>query len=104
MVWKHYGGGHVCVPDKLTAEHTLAVTIGLEAASLLSQHFGKEILVIPKLQKIRDAIRNKSICQLRQEGWDLFKLARKFDLTERQISTICQSRVVVDVGQLDLFV
>jgi hypothetical protein len=102
-VWRHYGGGHLSVPQSVTLDHHLAQNLGFAEAMLLCKHFGGELLNIPNGKKLRNAIRNQLIRDQRQQGWSLFALARAHQLTDRQIQTICKAVVVVDKAQLDLF-
>ncbi len=102
-IWRHYGGGHICVPSYVTTEHHLANNLGLEDANVFCGHFTGEILNIPRGKKLLDAVRNTVIRQQRQQGKSLFDLAREHRLTERHIQNICSCQEVSDTLQLDLF-
>ena len=102
-IWRHYGGGHICVPATVTSEHHLAVNLGLKDATVFCQHFASEVLSIPRGKKLFDAVRNTVIRQQRQQGVALFALAREHHLTERHVINICKAKEVMDTLQLDLF-
>jgi Mor transcription activator family len=102
-IWRHYGGGHLFVPESITADHHLAIAIGLGNAQAVSEQFGGESLCIPRGKKALDAVRNTLIKARRKQGWSLFALARENHLTTRQILTILAGKILVDENQLDLF-
>lgn len=102
-IWRHYGGGHLFVPTLVTADHHLAIAIGLGRAQAVSEQFGGESICIPRGKKALDAVRNALIKAQRKQGWSLFALARDHHLTTRQIGTILAGKTLVDEKQLDLF-
>lgn len=102
-IWRCYGGGHICVPSAVTADHHLARNLGLDAANAFCAQFASDVMSIPRGKKALDAVRNACIKAQRQQGWSMFDLAREHNLTERQILTICKGVAVVHKLQLDLF-
>jgi len=101
-IWEHYAGCHLSVPKHLPDDHRLVDELGIDAARSLSKLHGGEILSISKCQKTRRAIRDEIIRDSRGRGEQLATLARRHDLTERQIMVIC-SAGVVESTQIDVF-
>jgi hypothetical protein len=99
---QHYGGGHICVPQRVDAMHQLSQVLGVVAATAFCQHFAGEIIQIPKAAKGFRTLRNAEIRRQRKEGKPLFHVARDFGLTERQVLTICNG-MEADYQQVDLF-
>jgi len=88
-IWQAYGGGRLSVPMSVDAEHPLAVLLGLAAAIKFCEAFGGELLNIPKAERAKRAVRDELIRTDRLAGSTLFALARKYNLTDRQIMSIC---------------
>jgi len=101
-IWRHYGGGHLSVPKQVQAEHHLAQVLGVANAVTFCQAFGGELMNIPKAEAAKRAVRNAFIKADKVAGLDNFTLCRKYNLTERQISTICQAQPP-KVANYDLF-
>ena len=91
-LWEQYGGCHLRVPMRYDAAHPLNTPLGAVGLARLVDAFGGEILNIPRADAARRAVRDELIRNARAEGADLATLARRFTLTERQISTICRAR------------
>lgn len=88
-VWSAYGGCRVSVPSVMTPEHSLSQLLGYADACKLSTAFGgAEPLTIAKAETARRAVRNEMIRQDHREHMSMCNLVRKYDLTDRQISTI----------------
>lgn len=90
-IWRAYGGGHLSVPLQAAPEHGLSQLLGYPAACQFCLAFGGELLNIPKGESARRTVRNERIREDRRAGMDNFGLCRKYGLTERQISAICQT-------------
>lgn len=90
-VWERYGGGRLHIPRKLDPGHPLAQSLGCEIAQRLSAEFGGEFLTIPRALVARRAVRNALIRAGRTQGCNNFTLARRFEMTDRQISKICRA-------------
>lgn len=103
-LWQHYPGVHICIPKKLDAEHSLVAKLGwLNAVKLVEQYSG-ETLVIAKAYRGQLVIRNFMIRKKRHAGALLSELAIQYDLTERQITTICNAESLIHrSAQVDLF-
>lgn len=98
----HYGGVRLYVPVKYDSDHVLVRQIGAAAATILIEHYGgEEHFDIPKAERALRAVRDRRIraeyaCKSRR------RLAREYDLTERQIGNIVAC-VEWDDGQESLF-
>lgn len=102
-VWEHYAGCTVYVPRAVEAHHPLAARLGQGAVRLV-EAFGGEILTIPRADAARRAVRDARIRQDRETGALLCELARRYQLTERQVSTILHAQAAGRVNrQADLF-
>lgn len=67
----------------------VAALIGLDHTMKLVEHFGGGALMIPKCSSLYREIRNKKIRELYDSGGhSISQLARRFDLTPRQVSTV----------------
>lgn len=100
-IWRHYGGGHLSVPKNPGPEHKLSELLGIAEARKFCEIYGGDILTIAKAQAAQRAVRDALIRQERLE-LDLFSLARKYGLTERQVMTIC-NKAAEPLPQFDLF-
>lgn len=99
---KHYGGVRLYVPKRFDPDHVLVKVLGQPAVIKLIEHFGGEAhFDIPKALVAANAVRNAGI---RGEYAELSQsqLARKYNLTERQVRNIL-SGAEDDDPQADLF-
>lgn len=101
-IWEHFGGGRLHVPLRVEPDHRLSELLGFAAASAFCQQFGGEFLTIAKAESAKRAVRNELIRQAKREGLDNFTLARRFNLTDRQIMEICKAEAPI-VMSFDLF-
>lgn len=86
-----YGGTSLYVPScmsYMTIDHPLAKLLGIEAAQKMVPIFGGDDFDIPKADAVKRARRNALIFVDRAAGLSHSALARKYDLTERQIRSI----------------
>ena len=104
---ERFGGIRVWVPDrprKLTEEHPLVIAVGIVAARKMCERFALEFLPIPKATAAIRHARNRQILHLYQvEGWTAARLARHFELTERQIYSILATPAPAESIQAALF-
>jgi Mor family transcriptional regulator len=92
-ICKQYGGTRLYVPKKIKVGHPLEVLLGLEAALKLASVFGGfEHFDIPLSTKFNRAKRNVEICADHANGVALRILARKYCMTERNISNIVSGK------------
>lgn len=85
---ERFGGTRVYVARQPEANHELAQLIGLSAALLLGRHYGGELVEVPRASALRRALRNREMQRLRESGYSLAKLARKYCMTQRQVGRI----------------
>jgi len=88
-IWEHYAGGRLHVPIHPDSNHKLIDILGYAGAIQFCSQFGGEFLRIDKAENAKRAVRNTLIRQAKAEGLDNFTLARRFNLTDRQIMKIC---------------
>ncbi|MBF0454217.1 MAG: hypothetical protein HQL72_05285 [Magnetococcales bacterium] len=84
----HCAGTRLFIPKKIKIQHKLSQLLGLEQAQLMSRYFGGETLSIARAAKAKRANRNREIIRLYDSGGKVPDIARKMELTERQIYTI----------------
>jgi Mor family transcriptional regulator len=101
-IWENYGGTRFQVPKTATPEHKLVALLGIVNACLFCEQFGGEFLTIAKAEAARRAIRNDMIRKDRQRGDNNATLARRYNLTDRQITDICRAEPPT-VLNFDLF-
>ncbi len=89
---KRFGGIRIYVrshPRKVRPDDPLAIALGLDVARRLTEAFASEELPIPKMYGWGLSIRNAEIYRLHhEEGWPAWRIARKYQLTERQVYSI----------------
>lgn len=103
-IWRHYGGGHLCVPRSADPLHRLVELLGPERAARFCERFGGDLLSIPRAAEALRAVRNRAIYAARAAGKTQFDIARQFGLTERHVNSILnQAPAPVPDLQLDLF-
>ncbi|MBQ5174110.1 transcriptional regulator [Acinetobacter pittii] len=102
-----YGGTELFIPNKhaLGINHEIAHIIGLNKLQLLANQLGNTYIEIPMGTPITIAMRNRLIREnVKKESKS--QLARRYNLTKRQIRTIVnrEEKLKVRVDQnLDLF-
>ncbi|WP_255497675.1 Mor transcription activator family protein [Aquitalea sp. LB_tupeE] len=89
----------------------LAEVVGVDAADILTRHFGGEVLAIPRCAAALRAMRNQQI----RDSFDtltrhhpashaVHQLARQYQITERQVwSILKKEEQLYPSGQADLF-
>ncbi|WP_333873086.1 hypothetical protein [Methylobacter sp.] len=110
-LWQHYPGVRVYIPDpeSLSPEHPLVKRIGLDSAQMLSRHYPRETILVAKAHRARTMIRNFVIRKLNREGAKYAELGIRYDLSDRQILSICTADGLVpgvkkqESKQIDLF-
>lgn len=90
---REFGGLPVAVPKRCdgAAYAALAEVVGKDAADVLVKHFGGEVLTVPKCQAAALAARNAVIRAAYDDSATARELARRHDLTVRQIWNILGS-------------
>lgn len=90
-IWSAYGGCHLSVPKNAAPEHPITKTLTAAEVQIFCKTYGGEILFIPTAARLKREVRNALIRQQRGAGKSIFDLARGFNLTERQVLSICNN-------------
>lgn len=85
-----FGGCLIYFPCHLDIKNNIVLCIGVDAAKKLSRYFSKQAVPIPTCHKTRLNARNQSIKRDRESGHTMNDLAIKYQLTTRQLYTICK--------------
>lgn len=94
---RKYGGTRLYVPVRMHASHPLSDLLGLDKARALSVAFGgQEHFDIPQAVAFKRAKRDALICKDRGNGASVSELARKNEMSERNI------RMILSVGRKQL--
>jgi hypothetical protein len=103
LLLEHAGGRYVSVPypEHLHALHQLVEWLGVERAGVFCRQYAGELIQVPKAAAAIRAIRDQKIRDDRRAGASLGSLARRYGLTQRQITTIVGQET--DDRQFDLF-
>ena len=87
-VIREFGGIRVFVPRNMTPTNKWAKLLGSEKACRLSARYGGKTLSIPRGKKRVQQKRNREIIHQYDAGIPVRKLARDYQLTDRQIYKI----------------
>lgn len=83
---ERYGGiNQQYIPERMKRTHPIALAIGFEAAAVLSEHYGRDYLGVPRCLEALIAIRNMAICERHANGEQPRDLALEYQLSERWI-------------------
>jgi Mor family transcriptional regulator len=85
-----FGGCSLYVPRRIDETHKIAQCIGWDAAKKLSSRYLNTALLIPRNSALKRRLRNDRISADRKSGLSVNDLAIKYELTTRQIVTICK--------------
>jgi Mor family transcriptional regulator len=88
---ERFAGVSVRIPKRPRLEHPLTHALGWDDACTLSRAYGGELLAMPNGKAARLALRNEAIRAERRAGVSTAALARRFDLTERQIYSVIKA-------------
>jgi len=84
-----YAGECIYVPKAVTADHALALALGLETAQALCRTVGSSGgFRVPTGHDLRRRLRDREIRALRAEGMSLRSLVRRFKLSECRICAV----------------
>ena len=101
-VWKSYSGVHLCIPSKITPDHSIAQKITFEYAQILVKQLGGESIgYIAKYECTNKSSRNKLVIEQAQMGWSQAKIALQHNLSEKQVANVIKKCVLPP--QEDLF-
>lgn len=82
------GGTSLYIPSKLTDEHALAQWLGLELSQTVCAEFGGLSIEIPRMVELKRTERNVQIIADRADGISINKIARKYEMTARNVRNI----------------
>jgi len=104
LLLEHAGGGTILVikPENLDSMHNLVIWLGVERAQKFCDAFAGEIIKVPRAAAALRTLRNQKIREERRAGATLFTLARRYGMTDRQISAILGNEET-KADQFDLF-
>jgi len=101
-----YGGTLIVLPRKYRDDHHLVRIIGHKAASELIVHYSGDRLYVPKNDNATRLIRDIEIANKYDAGYSVPKLAREYNLSERQIWNIFkrpETLQSIETKQISLF-
>lgn len=99
---EHAGGTRVYVPVQFDADHFVTLWLGSVDAARLVEHFGGEVLAVPRCLSAMRSVRDRQIRAKRKEGSRVADLALQYRLTDRQVYTILASIDSIDTRQQPL--
>lgn len=76
------------VPAKMTPDHVIAREIGIEKGRALSAAFGGAQITPPRLRQVAREARNRSIIEARRAGATVESIARRHEMTVRQVYNV----------------
>ena len=85
---EHFGGQEIYISGKQNNNSKLEGILDEDDMLNLCRHYHGSTIKIPRLMSLRLKLRNNQIIKGRNSGARLSELARKFNLTERQIHNI----------------
>lgn len=98
------GGGRLIVPKKVHADHRLNDELGFKAFVDLVEHYGGEVLDLPKHDSVVRQLRHQRVRTLRAEGHTMDRVAVLTGYTRRQVINILGDCAdLADGRQLDMF-
>lgn len=103
-IWGAYAGDRLFVPQKLDDSHPLCTLLGFKAAQQLCSVFAGELLFIAKADSAKRAIRDQAIRADKADGVAMGVLCQRYNLTYRQIQTICRQDQHDMSYNFDLFI
>ncbi len=98
-----FGGTEEYVPKKMSENHRIAKSIGLDAALELAAWAGGGRLDIPRAVAVHKGKRNLEICNEIKTGRSKKSLAKKHSLTTRRIRQIANETTTQSANQIGLF-
>lgn len=88
------GGTCLYIPSKHTAEHSITTWLGLELSQKVCAEFGGLSIEIPRMVELKRTERNAQIIADRTDGLSINKIARKYEMTARNIRNIINKHCI----------
>ena len=85
---EHWPGIPMRVPCRVTPASAIAQVIGLDAARALAVAFGGMPITPPRLRHMMRDVRNRAIAQERKSGASVEQIARRHEMTVRQVYNV----------------
>lgn len=89
-LWDNFAGGRLNVPKTPTDDNPIFVILNPDEATVFCREFGGEIVNVPKADAAKRAVRDKALRAERAAGVSTHLLCSKYNLSYRQIQTICR--------------
>jgi len=88
-----FPGIKIFIPKKASESHQLAQVIGFRSMQMLCARYGNDYLVVPKLDRILQQIRNQMVRELRAQNLSVRDIALALNYHERHVRRILQGDV-----------
>lgn len=98
---RRFGGTRIKIPHEPSADSRIAQAIGLEAARLISRHFGSGDITVPMAQYRGEGHRRATVAKLLRDGASIDEAASGGDVHRRTAQRI-RARLS-EGGDLPLF-
>jgi len=83
-----FGGTRLYLPRQPDERSDLVQLIGIRHARALCSNYSGEFIEVPRAAAVLRLVRNSKMCRAREHGTTVRKLARDFQLTQRQARRI----------------
>lgn len=91
-LFMRFKGRHLTIPLSIPPGHVISETIGADKAALLCKTYSGELMMFPKGDYLFRKRRDKQILTDWQGGMKQCDLATKYQLTERRINAIINTK------------
>lgn len=91
-LFENFAGCHLFIPSKPNKNNKISELIGHEKANLLIKNFSNECVVFPNCSNLIRKYRNDAIIEDINSGIKRADIAKKYQLTERQLLSIFKNR------------
>lgn len=88
-------------PRSIDADHVIAQTIGIDAATTLSELFGGDTLRLPKLDNIERQMKHRTLLALKEKDVSNSEIARQLNYSIRHVERLVSC--LHDDNQMTLF-
>tara|TARA_R110001583_G_scaffold195296_1_gene371563 strand:- start:3026 stop:3493 length:468 start_codon:yes stop_codon:yes gene_type:complete len=84
----HFGGTVIYIPHDMKESAALVEVVGSRNATTITDILGGMRIYVPKLDTLRRQYRNREIRNLRESGEYISSIARRFNLSDRQVHNV----------------
>ena len=85
---ERFGGTRLYLPRQPDESSELVQLIGIRHARALCSHYSGEFIEVPRAAAVRRLLRDSKMCRARERGATVRKIAREYQLTQRQARRI----------------